>query len=259
VQVVILAGGLGTRMARFTTAMPKALIPVCGRPFIDWQLRLLASQGVGEVLLCVGHLGQAIETFVGDGQEWGLSVQYSWERGELLGTGGALRHAAERGLLAKSFAVTYGDSYLDVNLDRVGMAFADSGRPGLMTVYRNDGRFDRSNADLVDGQVFYDKAAAGDPRLRYVDYGLSMLSRDELVRRVPALGPSDLAEFLHSLSAEGQLAGYLVERRFYEIGSEAGLADLEAYLCGRRPPRKDEPEPSRGSEQAAGAEPADKR
>jgi NDP-sugar pyrophosphorylase family protein len=233
-QVVVLAGGLGTRMARFTTSLPKALIPVCGRPFIDWQLRWLASQGARDVLLCIGHLGQAIEAFVGDGRAWALHVDYSWERGELLGTGGALRQAAEGGLLEKSFAVTYGDSYLDLDLGRVEAAFQDAGRPGLMTVFRNDGRFDRSNADLVDGRVFYDKAAAGDPRLRYVDYGLSVLSRDELLGWAPSLGPCDLAAFLHSLSADGQLAGYLADHRFYEIGSEAGLADLEAHLCQGR-------------------------
>lgn len=235
-QVVILAGGLGTRMARFTASIPKALIPVCGRPFIDWQLRLLASQGIGEVLLCIGYLGEAIETFVGDGRAWGLEVGYSWERGELLGTGGALRQAAQRGLLAETFAVMYGDSYLDVDLHSVEAAFEGAGCPALMTVYRNDGRLDTSNADLVEGRVHYDKSAAGDPRLRYVDYGLSVLKTDTLVGRVSPSGPCDLADFLHALSSDGQLGGYLVERRFYEIGSEAGLADLEAHLCGGRTP-----------------------
>lgn len=229
---MILAGGLGTRMARFTGSLPKALIPVCGSPFIDWQLQRLTSSGATDVLLCVGHLGEAIADFVGDGGRWGLEIGYSWERDELLGTAGALRHAAEESLLAEIFTVTYGDSYLDLDLSRVEDTFRRSGLPGLMTVYRNDRRLERSNADFVDGRVVYDKTAAAERRFSYVDYGLSMLERAELLKRVPASGPSDLAEVFRALSSEGQLAGFLVQERFYEIGSEQGLADLEEHLCG---------------------------
>lgn len=238
-QVVILAGGLGTRMARFTASMPKALIPVCGRPFVDWQLRWLASQGTVDVVLCVGYRGEAIEDFVQDGKTWDLRVRYSKEQGGLLGTGGALRQAADHDLLRDRFAVLYGDSYLSLDLDDVASTFFAAGKAGLMTVYRNDGRLDRSNADFAHGLVTYNKFA-GPKRFSYVDYGLSVLSRSELVRRTPPFEAFDLADFFQSLSSDAELAGYLVEDRFYEVGSEEGRADLEEYLRERRPRRQEE-------------------
>lgn len=240
-QCVILAGGLGTRMHAVTTRLPKALIPVAGEPFIDHQLRWLANHGITEVVLSVGHLGESIEAHVGSGARHGVCVRYVREGRNLLGTAGALRLAYDAGALSEEFLVTYGDSYLPVDFAEVGQWFRRSARPGLMTVFKNDGRWDTSNVvfDRDAGLVtLYDKRHRTRPssEFRYIDYGLSALQREVLAREVHPGVPHDLAELFHSLSLRGSLAGLEVAERFYEIGSPAGLADLETHLSGVRRP-----------------------
>jgi NDP-sugar pyrophosphorylase family protein len=109
-QVVILAGGLATRMRPETQDTPKSLLMVAGRPFVDWQLDRLAASGARSVVMCVGHLGEEVETHVRRSLERGLTVSYSYDGETLCGTGGALRRALAR--LQPEFVVTYGDSYL---------------------------------------------------------------------------------------------------------------------------------------------------
>jgi NDP-sugar pyrophosphorylase family protein len=229
--VAILAGGLATRMRPVTETIPKALLPVADEPFIVHQLRLLRREGVDRVVLCVGHLGEMVREFVGDGRRFDLDVAYSFDGDRLLGTGGAVTRALP--LLGDAFFVLYGDSYLDITLAPVLRAFRQSRMPGLMTVFRNEGRWDTSNV-LFDGiQVMrYDKRAPS-PEMLYIDYGLSILTRDAL-GRWNAESHFDLAEVYATLAAEGQLAGYQATRRFYEIGTPNGLSELDAYLRGRR-------------------------
>src|ERR1700691_2559314 len=131
-QCVILAGGLGTRMKPYTSTVPKCLLPIVGRPFADWQLAWLASEGVDRVVYCIGHLGHLVREYVGNGSAWGLKASFVDEGTELLGTAGALRLAADRAVLDESFFVLYGDSYLSVNLTSVEEAFRSSERPALM-------------------------------------------------------------------------------------------------------------------------------
>ncbi len=236
-QCVILAGGLGTRMPQVSAERPKALLPVGGRPFVDHQLELLAAGGVEDAVLCVGYGGEALRNHVGDGARFGLNVRYVDEGTELRGTAGALRLALDEGALADAFAVLYGDSYLPIELEPVWEAFRAVGLPALMTVYRNDDRWDASNAAFEDGRiVLYDKhgvSSAGE-ELRWIDYGLSILSADVIRERVAPRAVADLADLYHDLSVEGKLAGFEVEERFYEVGSPAGLAELERRLADRR-------------------------
>src|SRR5207247_2476011 len=158
-QVVILAGGLGTRMRPFTDAMPKALVPVLGAPFADWQLHRLAAQGVDRVVYSVGYRGEMLRDHVGDGSRYGLRVTWVDEGSELRGTGGALRLALDRGALDDAFFVLYGDSYLPVCMSEVERAWGGSGARGLMAVMRNEGRWDASNVGFADGRVtVYDKS-----------------------------------------------------------------------------------------------------
>ena len=229
-ECVVLAGGLGTRMRPVTETIPKALIPVAGRPFVDWQLEWLASQGVGRVVLSIGHRGGLLREHVADGGRFGLTVEYVDEGSQLRGTGGALRLALDEGALPAAFFVLYGDSYLTVSLPAVWDAFGAGGRPALMTVLRNDARWDASNADYRAGRVvLYEKRPDDAGRFRFIDYGLLILSRS-VVSEIPKTGRFDLARLLHRLSVENRLSGFEVADRFYEIGSPAGLADLEAHL-----------------------------
>ncbi|HEX6507626.1 MAG TPA: sugar phosphate nucleotidyltransferase, partial [Chloroflexota bacterium] len=170
-QVAVLAGGLGTRLRPFTESRPKALIPVLGRPFADWQLRLLASQGLERVVYLIGHGGDELREYIGDGARFGLAVTWVSEGEHLLGTAGALRLAVEQQALDDVFFVLYGDSYLPTDMARVADAWQSSGMPALMTVLRNDGRWDQSNVVYEDGRVvLYDKRAnPKPPDMRWID------------------------------------------------------------------------------------------
>jgi MurNAc alpha-1-phosphate uridylyltransferase len=234
-QCVILAGGLATRMRPLTEALPKALIPVAGRPFIDYQLEWLARVGVTKVLLSVGYRGDMLSKHVGDGARWGLRLDVVDEGSELRGTGGALRLALDRGALESSFLLTYGDSFLPIDFGAVWQAFVASGKPALMTVFRNAGRWDQSNVVFHQGQVFYDKTRQSRPpeAFQYIDYGLSALDRSVVSRLVPERGKHDLASVFHELSKDDQLAGFEVSQRFFEIGSPSGLSDFERWIASR--------------------------
>jgi NDP-sugar pyrophosphorylase family protein len=230
---VILAGGLGTRVAALAPSVPKALIPVAGEPFAAHQLSLLSRAGVRRVVYCIGHRGDAIRDFVGGGDRWGLEVAYVEDGDTLLGTAGALRRALDAGTLDPAFFVLYGDSYLPIDYQGVWDAFLRAGTPALLTVFKNEGRWDTSNVLFQDGRVvLYDKQRE-DPRwarMVHIDYGLSVLTREVLTELVPTGARVDLADVYKTLSLEGKLAGHEVHQRFYEAGSPSGLADLAAYL-----------------------------
>ena len=226
VPVAILAGGLATRLGAVAAQKPKALVEVAGRPFVDHQLALLQRRGVRRVVLLVGHLGDEIERHVGDGRRFGLQARVLHDGPELLGTGGALRRAAA--LLGPLFFVLYGDSLADVDYAALLRALPEEAE-GLMTVLRNEGRWDASNVVFEGGRLLrYDKRARV-PEMRHVDYGVGLL-RARALERLPAAGPSDLAELYTALAAEGRLRGFEVYQRFYEIGSPSGLAETRRHV-----------------------------
>jgi len=231
-QCVILAGGLGTRMRPLTDDCPKTLLPVRGRPFAYHQLHWLAAQGISEVVYCIGHRGDLIRRYWAIEHSPVRSIRWVDEGDELRGTGGALRLAYEQGALEESFFVMYGDSFLPLRFAPVWQAFASSGAPALMTVLRNEGRWDQSNAIYENGRVLlYDKKLA--PGMAYIDYGLLVFRRDVFATAENSV--FDLAALLHEFSLRGELAGYEVTERFYEVGSMAGLEALERYLRDREP------------------------
>lgn len=208
------------------------MLPVAGRPFVDWQLRWLAAQGATNVVLSVGHCGDQIQRYVGDGRRWHVDVRYVWERGELLGTAGAIRHAADTGLLSEEFFVLYGDSYLQVALGAVERAFRESNCAALMTVFRNENRWDRSNVIFRDRRVdLYEKNTQAEcVAMKYIDYGLLVITRELILMEARAGRPADLGPILTKWSKMGILAGYEARKRFFEGGSPEGLAELESFL-----------------------------
>jgi NDP-sugar pyrophosphorylase family protein len=225
--VAILAGGLATRLRPTTEKIPKALIEIAGRPFIFHQLELLKRQGIDRVVLCVGYLGEQVETAIGDGRMFGLSVKYSFDGDVLLGTGGALKRALPH--LEEEFFVLYGDSYLPCSFSEVQSSYEAAQYPALITVLRNDGRWDKSNVLFRDGKlVEYNKHHPG-PEMDYIDYGLGVLSAGVFSRRNDN-SAFDLSDIYHELSLKGQLAGFEVGERFYEIGSNRGIKDTKDFL-----------------------------
>ena len=227
--VAILAGGLAARLHPITETIPKALVDVAGKPFILRQLDYLRRQGVGRVVLCTGFLGEQIEAVVGDGSALGLAVSYSQDWPNLMGTAGALKQALP--LLDSSFLVLYGDSYLPIDFASVERLFLASGKPALMTVQRNADRWDKSNVLFRDGVIVEYNKQSPAPEMKHIDYGLGALSAHILVdEKTP--GPLDIADIYHRLSLSGQLAGYEVHERFYEIGSHKGLAEAADYFKG---------------------------
>jgi MurNAc alpha-1-phosphate uridylyltransferase len=231
-QCVILAGGLGTRMWPETRTVPKTLLPIAGAPFATWQLSWLARSGIDSVVYCVGHLGEQIRDHAGDGASWGMSIRYVDEGDQLRGTAGALRLAYDERALEEDFLVLYGDSWLQVDPAEVLRAARERREPALMTVFRNDGRWDGSNVVLDGTRIArYAKGLTPPPaEMRWIDYGLLAFRREVIAERVPASGPADLAPVCGGLADDGQLAGFEVSQRFYEIGSVAGRDELEALF-----------------------------
>ncbi len=226
IPVAILAGGLATRLRPITEKIPKSLVPVAGRPFLAHQLEMLHARGIRRVVLCIGHLGEMIQQDFG-AEAFGVKLEYSFDGPKLLGTGGAIKRALPK--LGAEFFVLYGDSYLPIPYRPVAEAFHRSGKPGLMTVYRNEGKYDTSNVVFRDGEIaVYDKKLRL-PEMRHIDYGLSLFQA-QVFAAYSDDQVFDLAEVMGRLVQEKQLAGYEVPERFYEMGSPAGLAELETLL-----------------------------
>jgi len=225
--VVILAGGLATRLRPVTEKNPKALVEVAGRPFLEHQVELLKRNSIGDLILCVGYLGEMIQQRYGDGESLGVRIRYSFDGPKLLGTGGAIKRASA--LLPDAFFVLYGDSYLPVDYRAVETAFQEAGKPALMTVYANADAWDTSNVWFDNAKIRLYSKREKLPEMRYIDYGLMICTR-QIFDDSPSDVPFDLAETLENLSRKGDLAGHEVDQRFFEIGSPAGLAELDRLL-----------------------------
>lgn len=224
--VAILAGGLATRLRPITEKIPKSLVDVNDEPFIVHQLRYLRGQGISLVVICIGYLGEQVEAVVGDGSAYGLRVVYSYDGETLLGTGGALRKALP--YLGEHFFVFYGDSYLPINFKAIKDAYFASAKPALMTVLRNDDQWDKSNVLFDKGAIIEYNKQEPSASMKHIDYGLGILSAPVL-KSMP-LKSFDLAKIYYNLSLDGDLAGYEVFERFYEIGSHKGLEETRNYL-----------------------------
>src|SRR5580704_5640499 len=141
---------MATRMRPHTLRVPKSMLEVAGRPFVDWQLERLAECGFDDVVMCVAHLADQIERHVGDGARFGVRVRWAHEGATLLGTAGAVRAAMP--MLEPAFLVTYGDSYLPFDYaEPLRILAAHDDCDGVMSVFKNAGAWDASNV-VTDGQ-----------------------------------------------------------------------------------------------------------
>jgi NDP-sugar pyrophosphorylase family protein len=226
-QVAILVGGLAIRLRPMTDSIPKSMIEINGRPFIEYQLDMLRKQRVTDVVLCIGYLGDQIEHHVGDGFKFGIKVKYSYEGKQLLGTAGALKNAEH--LLNEQFFVMYGDSYLFLDFSAVLAHFKKFNKLGLMVVYKNNDRFDKSNVVLEDNLVkVYDKKRKTEG-MHYIDYG-TMLLRKKVLDLIPYNQAYALEDMLVPIVEQGELLAYEVKERFYEIGSLNGINEFKKYV-----------------------------
>lgn len=226
-QAVILAGGLGTRLWPITRTLPKAMVPVCGRPFLEYSLECLSNGGVDDVVICLGHLGHLIEQQLGDGRRFGIQIRYGYERERLLGTAGAVKNV--EAMLRDVFFVVNGDTYPMVDFPQVMQHFQSDDRLGLMVVFKNDNRWDRSNV-ILDGSFVrvYDKQQAL-PGMVCIDFGVSVLRR-EAFSHIPVGARADMSAVYHTLIKQRQLLAYETDQRFYEIGSPEGLREFVALM-----------------------------
>ncbi len=229
-QAAILAGGLGTRLGPLTRSVPKPMVLVNRRPFLEYEIGLLKGSGIGDFVLCVGYLGEQIEDYFGDGSRWGVSVRYSRDGPKLLGPAGALKRAGP--LLDDEFFVTYGDAYLRADYRSMMGALLDSDRLGLMAVYENNNRYGRSDVATSGGYVVrYDKGGKAG-QMSWVNFGVSALRRRAL-DLVPAERECGEEEFYGGLIRRRELLSFPVKDRFYEVGNPAALKEFEDFISGR--------------------------
>lgn len=226
-SLVLLAGGLATRLKPISEKIPKSMIDIAGKPFIEHQLELIKKNNISKVVICAGYLGDQIKEFAGDGSAFGLEIKYSFDGEKLLGTGGAIKKALN--MLEDSFFVMYGDSYLNTDFKVINEYFFSDKKAGLMTVYKNEGRWDKSNIEFRNGEIInYDKKVS-DIKMQYIDYGLGILTKksfDDFNNEVVF----DLEDVYKNLLRKKELSGFEVKERFYEIGSVEGIKETEKYL-----------------------------
>ncbi len=234
-QAVVLAGGLATRMRPQTLTVPKSMLEVAGRPFVDWQLERLAACGFDDVVMCVAHLAEQIEAHVGDGARYGVRVRWAHEGEKLLGTAGAIRATLE--LLEPRFLVTYGDSYLPFDYaEPLRMLEEHDDCDGVMSIYKNDGQWDSSNvvADASRTWVARYEKGQTDPAFDHIDYGATALRRG-VIAALPLGEPHGLDAIQRDMARRKRLRACMARDRFFEIGSPEGLAELDRHLRTRVP------------------------
>ncbi|MDQ3021678.1 MAG: nucleotidyltransferase family protein [Bacteroidota bacterium] len=225
--LVLLAGGKATRLRPVTETIPKSLIEVAGKPFIAHQLELVKKKGINKVVICASFLGEDIQEYIGNGNLFGIKVEYSFDGEKPLGTGGAIKKALSN--LDDSFFVMYGDSYLDTDFRVINEYFFSNNKPGLMTVFRNEGNWDKSNIEFENGIIInYDKKVYNE-KMKYIDYGLGILTH-KAFENFKNKDEFDLELVYKNLLHENNLTGFEVKERFYEIGSFNGLEETRKHL-----------------------------
>lgn len=225
---IILAGGLATRLRPVTETIPKALVIINDEPFIAHQLRLLRKNNITDVILSVGYRHDMIEDYVGDGDKFGVNVKYVHDGAMLLGTGGAIKKALPT-IESDVFFVLYGDSYLPCNYSSVQEFFNTADKLGLMTVFQNEDKYDKSNVEFFDQKMIAYSKNERTVRMKHIDYGLGILTKKcfDLVQSEEVF---DLAYLYKLLLEKNELAAFEIKERFYEAGSFAGINELEYYL-----------------------------
>lgn len=228
-QAVVLMGGLGTRLG--LGDIPKTMADVQGSPFFSYELKLLKRYGFHRFLFLIGHGGNMVREYFGNGEKWDVSIDYVEDGGKLLGTGGAIKHAFDK--LDDSFMLIYGDSFMDIDYRRMYYHYLTIDKSkALMCIYFNGDKYDKSNVIFKDGELeLYDKKNLV-PEMDYIDYGVSILNKKMFDDNVYG-DVFDLSDLLCDSSKSGRLIGHEVRKRFYEIGSQKSLEEFREYVKWR--------------------------
>ena len=234
-QAVVLAGGLGTRMRPITETIPKPMIAVAGKPFLQWQLELLSNGGIAGVLLLVAYLGEQIEEYFGDGKSFGRHIEYSYEPTPL-GTGGALKNAEAK--LQDWFVLVNGDTYLAIDYEKLLRDFAEADCRAMIVAYEKPSLVAREvPASGLPGNLGVGSEGVvtayrkRDPEgLNHIDAGVIVLKRGILASLVAGQKCSLEEEIYPRLIAHGEMRAWVTREPFYDMGSPAGLTALEAKL-----------------------------
>ena len=227
--VAILAGGLATRIKPISDSIPKSLIEINGKPFLEWQLQLLEKNKCESAIICVSHKSEMIEEFIRKREKSNLEVRFSSDGEKQLGTGGALIKA--KNLLGTAFMVLYGDSYLPVNFSEIADCFLKSNKLGLMTVMKNDLQSEPSNVVFINGYVQKYNKNSPEEAMDFIDFGLTVF-KSAVFDTYPLNESIDLSTIQSELAGRHELAGYQVDQRYYEVGSFQGIKDFENYTRG---------------------------
>lgn len=226
-QIVILCGGLATRLYPVTQKIPKSMVEIEGRPFLEYQIELLKKNGISDLVLCVGNFSEQIEQHFGNGEKFGVRIRYSYDGANLAGTGGALKKAED--LLEDEFLVMYGDSYLPFDFQKAIAFFKEKGKQGLMTVLHNANKYEPSNVEVEGDLVKIYSKKEKTPKMEHIDYGLSIFKK-EVLNLLPAEGASDLSVLHLALIADKQLLAFSVDQRYYQVGSFEGIEEFKDYI-----------------------------
>jgi len=229
--IVVLAGGLATRLRPVSETIPKSLIPINDAPFVMHQLALLKKSGFKNVHFCLGYLGQLVEDAILQSEYINsINITFSYDGDKLLGTGGAVRKILNE--LPDNFFITYGDSYLDIDYKEIENYFNRNKKndtTSLMTVFKNEGKWDTSNVIFENNKILLYSKRIKDPKMQYIDYGLGILAKNNF-KGFPENENFDIAEIYEKLSIDKNLLGLETIRRFYEVGSFSGIEDISNYI-----------------------------
>ncbi|RLF31559.1 MAG: nucleotidyl transferase [Thermoplasmata archaeon] len=226
-QMVILCGGLATRLGNLAKNTPKSMIKIDGKPFLWYQIENLKKQGIKNLILCVGHLSEKIIEYFGDGTKHDINITYSHDGDKPLGPIGALKKAEP--LLQDVFFIMYGDSYLTVDYLKVYDFFKKHDRLGCMVVYKNNDKYDKSNLIVKNNMVVEYSKEKQSRDMIYIDYGTSILRKKSL-EIIPPNTFYTTGEFFSNLIKQKQLLAYEVKKRFYHIGNPEALREFKEYI-----------------------------
>ncbi len=221
-DVIILCGGRGSRIKKITKKKPKCLIDFYGKPFLFYQLNYLKKNHIKNVILSVGYKAEMIKNYIKNHIDF-INVKIVNDGKNLLGTGGAVKKSIK--FLKKNFYVIYGDSYLNFKLKNLKF----NNQISSMAIYKNQNKYDKSNVERKKTNfIIYDKSKKIND-YKYIDYGVSYLEK-KIFKNFKKNTRFDLSNLLQKISKNSKLKGYVVKKRFYEIGSYSGIKQFKNFL-----------------------------